>query len=262
MIQLKIVCMGRLMLVANAVPTTTCRLPAVAFRAGMMMVLTLLLFAAAAEPAHADAAQPSFLRSIETRSSNLNQFIRWTSVLARAAEEAARLKAEDCRSAGTAACNYREWLHFLDGLRSLPKWQQLVAVNEYINTREYIPDEKNWGTQDHWATPGEFLARSGDCEDFAIAKFFSLKHLGWTDDELRVAAVKDGKLGIGHAVLVAYFGGKAWLLDNQFGDVTDLNMVRHYEPVFSINESHWWLHKKNERPGSLVLTVSAPPARS
>lgn len=266
MVHLKRVFLRGLMLVAEALPTTTCRLPAVAFRpgmmTGMMTVLALLLFAAAAEPARADAAQPSFLRSIETRSSNLNQFTRWTSVLARAAEEAARLEAGDCRFAGTAACSYQEWLQFLDGLRGLSKWQQLVAVNEYMNMRTYISDEKNWRTQDHWATPGEFLARSGDCEDFAIAKFFSLKHLGWTDDELRVAAVKDGKLGVGHAVLVAYSGGKTWLLDNQLSDVTDLNMVRHYEPVYSINESHWWLHKKNERPGSLVLTVSARPARS
>lgn len=226
-----------------------------------MTALALLLFAASAVPGHANAMQPSFLRSIETRSSNLNQFIRWTSVLARAAEEAARMGGADCRFAGTAPCSYREWLQFLDTLRGLSKWEQLVAVNSYMNARAYLPDEKNWGMQDHWATPGEFLARSGDCEDFAIAKFFSLKHLGWADDELRVAAVKDRKLGIGHAVLVAYVGDKTWLLDNQLEHVTDLDTVRHYEPVYSINESYWWLHKKNERPGGLVLTVGPQAAR-
>jgi predicted transglutaminase-like cysteine proteinase len=130
-----------------------------------------------------------------------------------------------------------------------------------MNARRYVPDDKNWGMQDYWATPGEFLARSGDCEDFAIAKFLSLKQLGWTDDELRLVAVKDRTLGVGHAVLVAYFGGKIWLLDNQLEQVTDLDTVRHYEPVYSINESHWWLHKNNERAGGLVLTVGVQSAR-
>ncbi len=251
----------KLILAVGELPPISCRFPAVAYRAGMMTALALLLLAASAVPARADAVRPSFLRSIETRSSNLNQFIRWTSLLVRAADEAARVEGADCRFAGTAACSYREWLQFLDTLRGLSKWEQLVAVNGYMNARAYIPDEKNWGMQDHWATPGEFLARSGDCEDFAIAKFFSLKHLGWTDDELRIAAVKDVKLGVGHAVLVVYVAGTTWLLDNQLQNVTDLDTVHHYQPVYSINETHWWLHKRNERPGRLVLTVGPQSVR-
>ena len=246
---------------AHDLPTINYRLPAAAFSAGMMTALALLFLSTSAVPARADAMRPSFLRSVETRSSNLNQFIRWTSVLERATEEAVRANGADCRFAGTAACSYQEWLQFLHTLRRLSKWEQLVAVNGYMNARAYVPDEKNWGMQDHWATPGEFLARSGDCEDFAIAKFFSLKHLGWTDDELRIAAVKDLKLGVGHAVLVVYFAGTTWLLDNQLENVTDLNTIRHYQPVYSINESHWWLHKKNERPDDLVLTVGSRSAQ-
>jgi predicted transglutaminase-like cysteine proteinase len=241
--------------------TITRRLPAVAFSAGMMTALALLFLATFAVPVQADALRPSFLRSVEARSSNLNQFVRWTSVLERAAEQAVHAESADCRFPGTAACSYQEWLQFVHSLRGRSKWEQLVAVNGYVNARPYVSDEHNWGMQDHWATPGEFLARSGDCEDFAIAKFFSLKHLGWTDDELRIAAVKDLKLGVGHAVLVVYFAGTTWLLDNQLKQVTDINTVHHYLPVFSINESHWWLHKRNERPDDLVLTVGSRSTR-
>jgi predicted transglutaminase-like cysteine proteinase len=222
----------------------------------------VVIFAlSAAAPARADAMRPSFLRSVETRSTNLSQFKRWHAVLNRSAEEAVRVERTNCRFAGTAACSYKEWLQFLHRLHGASKWEQLVAVNAYMNARPYVADDKNYGMQDYWASPGEFLARSGDCEDFAIAKFLSLKQLGWSDDELRIVAVKDHKLGEGHAILVAYFGGKIWLLDNQLEHVTDLETVRHYEPVYSINQSHWWLHKKNERPSGLVLTVGDQSVR-
>jgi predicted transglutaminase-like cysteine proteinase len=237
------------------------RLPKAAFVTGVVAVIAAFSALAAAAPASADAVRPSFLRSVETRSTNLSPFTRWNAVLSRSTEEATRVERTDCRFAGTAVCSYGEWLQFLHSLRRASKWEQLVAVNGYMNARPYIADDKNYGMQDYWATPGEFLARSGDCEDFAIAKFLSLKQLGWTDDELRLVAVKDRKLGVGHAVLVAYFGGKIWLLDNQLEHVTDLDTVRHYEPVYSINQSHWWLHKKNERPGNLVLTVGLQSAR-
>lgn len=234
------------------------RLPKAALVTGLLVVISALF---AAAPARADAMRPSFLRSVETRSSNLSQFTRWSAVLSRSAEEAVHVERTNCRFAGTAACSYKEWMQFLHRLRRASKWEQLVAVNAYMNARPYVADDTNYGIQDYWATPNEFLARSGDCEDFAIAKFLSLKQLGWTDDELRIVAVKDHKLGMGHAVLVAYFGGKIWLLDNQLEHVTDLETVRHYEPVYSINQSHWWLHKNDERPGSLVLTVGSRSAR-
>jgi predicted transglutaminase-like cysteine proteinase len=236
------------------------RLPKAALVTGLVAVIAAFSALSAAAPASADAMRPSFLRSVETRSTNLSQFTRWNAVLSRFAEEAVRVEHAACRS-GAAACSYKEWLQFLHRLHRTSKWEQLVAVNNYMNARPYVADDKNWGIEDYWATPGEFLVRSGDCEDFAVAKFLSLKQLGWTDDELRIAAVKDRKLGVGHAVLVAYFGGKVWLLDNQLEHVTDLDTVRHYEPVYSINESHWWLHKKNERPQGLVLTVGTQFAR-
>jgi predicted transglutaminase-like cysteine proteinase len=87
------------------------------------------------------------------------------------------------------------------------------------------------------------MTKFGDCEDYAIAKFLSLKRLGWTDDELRVAAVKDLNLNVGHAVLIVYYGGKTWVLDNQIRRVVATASIRHYQPVYSINETSWWRHR-------------------
>jgi predicted transglutaminase-like cysteine proteinase len=112
-----------------------------------------------------------------------------------------------------------------------------------MNTRRYITDPRNWGVPDYWETPGEFMTKFGDCEDYAIAKFLSLKRLGWTDDELRIAAVKDLNLKVGHAILIVYHAGKTWVLDNQIKRVVEAESIRHYQPVYSINETSWWRHR-------------------
>ncbi len=117
-------------------------------------------------------------------------------------------------------------------------------VNRYMNKARYILDPVNWGKKDYWATPGQFMAKFGDCEDYAIAKYMSLKQLGFKTSEMRVVAVKDLNLKIGHAVLVVYLNGKALILDNQIRKVVEAKVIKHYVPVFSINQKYWWHHKK------------------
>jgi predicted transglutaminase-like cysteine proteinase len=187
--------------------------------------------------------QPSFFNSSEIRSDDLKPFTKWRAALLRYSKEQAKERLGTCQSSLFNICHYEEWEAFLDGIRGDDRWTQLRAVNHYMNTRRYITDPRNWGVKDYWATPGEFMEKFGDCEDYAIAKFLSLKRLGWSGDDLRVAAVKDLNLKIGHAVLIVYFEGKAWLLDNQIKQVIDTKSVRHYRPVFSINETFWWRHR-------------------
>ena len=192
------------------------------------------------------AADTSIFRSVETRSSNLGPFKKWTGVLERfSAEKAKEEKRADCESQKFNTCHYRLWQKFLTSLRDKPKDIQIEEVNNWANQRTYITDPVNWGEEDYWATPGEFIARFGDCEDYAIIKYLSLKNLGFTDEELRVVAVKDLNLKIGHAVLVVFQKAKSLLLDNQIKKVVDTTIVRHYEPVFSINQSFWWRHRQS-----------------
>jgi predicted transglutaminase-like cysteine proteinase len=194
----------------------------------------------------ADAAekpQSSFFGSMEIRSDNLKPFTKWRTALERYTAETARERAGTCQSTMFNTCHYEELQRFLDGIGDTDRWDQLVEINHYMNTRQYITDPRNWGVPDYWATPGEFMAKFGDCEDYAIAKFLSLKRLGWTDDELRIAAVKDLNLKVGHAILIVYYAGKTWVLDNQIKRVVETESIRHYQPVYSINETSWWRHR-------------------
>ncbi len=209
-----------------------------------VLILTVLAtVVAVARPAAAAEARPSFFHSVEIRSDKVAAFWKWTTALARYAEEQNRERGRDCRDGASAGCEYGRLDAFLDTLRGAGRHEQLVAVNAYMNERPYTPDAKNWGEKDYWATPAEFLSRSGDCEDFAIAKFFALKRLGWNADALRLVAVKDLDRGEGHAVLVAFDGAESWMLDNQIKHVVETDSVRHYEAVYSINEHFWWRHK-------------------
>lgn len=220
------------------------------FRRASRAAVGALVFGCFAVGGHdANAAPwtaPSFLGSMEKRSSNIAPFTKWTAALDRYAAENSALAGQSCNSDNATKCAYDAWWRFLAGLRDKSRRHQLVAVNRYMNAREYVSDRRNWGISDYWATPGEFLTGNGDCEDYAIAKFMSLKALGWRNEDLRVVAVKDHNRGAGHAVVVAYHGGETWLLDNQIEDVVATGQIRHYEVVYSINEHNWWRHHAKE----------------
>lgn len=208
---------------------------------GAAITLTTPMSLEAAKAAH------SFFNSKEIRSSNLKPFKKWTGALLRYSKEVALHKSGTCKSKEFNACHYKTWMKFLVSIKGKDKLSQIKAVNAYMNRAKYITDPRNWGQKDYWASPGQFMEKFGDCEDYAIAKFMSLKLLGFSSDMLRVAAVKDLNLKVGHAILVVIIDGKYYLLDNQIKQVVETKKVRHYRPVFSISTQYWWRHRLSAR---------------
>ena len=119
---------------------------------------------------------------------------------------------------------------------------QVNAVNNYVNKVRYIEDSKNFGKSDYWATPAEFFARGGDCEDFAIAKYAMLKQLGVPENKMRLAIVQDKIKNIPHAVLIVYTQNGPMLLDNQIKQTSEVASINRYKPIYSINAEGWWRH--------------------
>jgi len=209
-----------------------------------VLALAVILAAVSLDGAFAkkEESKPSFFRSTEVQSRNLKPFKKWNSALKRYIKER-RGKAGSCKSTKLNKCHYAALKKFLLGLKGESKVTQITAVNNYMNRARYTVDKANWGKKDYWATPGEFMERFGDCEDYAIAKFVSLRMLGFRSQQIRVVAVKDLNLKVGHAVLVVFEGGKTYLLDNQIKTLVETKKVRHYKPVFSINDKAWWRHR-------------------
>lgn len=134
------------------------------------------------------------------------------------------------------------WKTLRDSAAKDPLMEKLKKVNAFFNKYPYRLDQEVWGKTDYWATPAEFAEKSGDCEDYAISKYYALREMGIEADKLRIVALRDRIRGIGHAVLVVYAEGTAWVLDNQTDLVLSHDRYSHYQPQYSVNEHNRWAH--------------------
>ena len=178
----------------------------------------------------------------EAPGASLAAFKRWTAVLERALHEGPAYDAP-CTVRLGGRCTVGEWRQMLQRLAGKPRREQVDGVNAFFNRFPYVVDPSNWDASDYWASPLQFLGRSGDCEDYAIAKFVSLRQLGFANAELRIVVLDDANLGVAHAVLVVADAGRLLVLDNQIPQVVDSTRILHYKPIYSINEERWWLHR-------------------
>jgi predicted transglutaminase-like cysteine proteinase len=128
----------------------------------------------------------------------------------------------------------------------------LRRVNTFFNQVPFISDLQHWGVEDYWATPVEFLGSfGGDCEDYSIAKFLSLKELAIPVGNLRITYVRAKNLGESHMVLAYYATPEAepLILDSLIGDIRPASQRPDLEPVYSFNDEDLWLPDGTNRKG-------------
>lgn len=140
---------------------------------------------------------------------------------------------------GQAPCNNNvvHWQAFLRQQQGKTPLQQILAVNSFINERPYKQDNWIYDANDYWAAPHEFLQHSGDCEDFAIAKYFSLRQLGFADADMQVMLVYDVYSGTDHALLRVAQGGDVYFLDNREDLIDRAGFEKRYRPHVAFNEN-------------------------
>ena len=138
----------------------------------------------------------------------------------------------------------KRWEKLYAKLTGLPVMDQAREVNRFFNQWPYRTDIVVYGLNEYWATPLEFAKNSGDCEDYAISKYYALRALGVPKDKLRIVAVKDTIKNIGHAVLAVYIGETAFILDNLSMIPLEHTRLTHYKPQFSVNEEYRWGHAR------------------
>ncbi len=186
--------------------------------------------------------RPALFGSQETPSPQISLFPKWKGPLARYFNER-HLANKPCEASFFSRCHLQAWTSFLKDISKKSRLEQIHAVNAEMNRTRYILDPRNYGVPDYWATPQQFLRRNGDCEDYAITKYLSLRALGVPPSDMRILVLQDLNLRLAHAILIVYHNGRALILDNQIKNVVDMSVVRHYKPIYSINENYWWLHR-------------------
>ncbi|WP_296926287.1 transglutaminase-like cysteine peptidase [Polaromonas sp.] len=174
-----------------------------------------------------------------------------TGVLKVAAVDFERMQSVMSQRFGAAAVpSFRDWQKLLQDNADLPAPAKIKQVNDFFNRRvKFGDDQVIWGQSDYWATPMETLGRgAGDCEDFAIAKYFTLLLLGIPDDKLRLIYVQariggaNSSITQAHMVLAFYPEPNAepLILDNLINDLLPASRRQDLQPVFSFNSLGLW----------------------
>ncbi len=215
-------------------------------------LLSVLLFAGFAIGTVQAQPKAGLFGSMEIRSSNMKNFGKWTEMWRRhnlpktneVTPEVAAMQ-HKCVGEYRVQCSRNEWEKFVSEQDTSDPIEMLKAVNQYMNRSPYILDPVNWGIPDYWATPDEFFLKDGDCEDYAISKYITLKRLGYDPKLMRLVILQDENLRVAHAVLAVNVDGVFHILDNQIDAVLTDSKILHYRPVYSINEDNWWLHRAN-----------------
>ena len=166
----------------------------------------------------------------------------------------------DCARRLGDPCHLELWRLDIAALDRLSERGQVARLNLSINQVPFRSDAENWGRGDYWAAPGEFFARGGDCEDYAIAKYAALRRLGVAAEHLRIVVLADELRGVVHAGLVVHRAGEDWFLDSLTDEPERWSETRHYRPIYSLNETAAWLHLDDGQELRILLSSLRPVA--
>ncbi|MDR0578916.1 MAG: transglutaminase-like cysteine peptidase [Candidatus Accumulibacter sp.] len=172
--------------------------------------------------------------------------LAFTALFAQARLDAGRLREElTARFDASRVPLLNDWLAAVASAAPLREEAKLARINNFINDRiAFEEDIVVWGQTDYWATPLETIGQGrGDCEDFAIIKYVSLRMAGMSTSKLRLVYAKarlDGLAGpvwVAHMVLAYYPTPSAepLVLDNLNTAILPASRRPDLQPVFSFN---------------------------
>ncbi|WP_337840990.1 transglutaminase-like cysteine peptidase [Rheinheimera sp.] len=146
-----------------------------------------------------------------------------------------------------ALSRVNEWQALLEEGRNEADWIRVNKVNQFFNDQiAYRTDQQHWGKPDYWATPVETLGTAaGDCEDYAIAKYVSLRAMGVPDSKLRIMYVRAMSVNEPHMVLLYLENENSipLVLDNLIKKVQPATRRPDLKPVYGFNAEGLWLAK-------------------
>lgn len=146
------------------------------------------------------------------------------------------------------------WVKLIQEDQSTSDSEKLEKVNNFFNKLQFVDDIVHWKKNDYWATPIELLASNGgDCEDFSIGKYFTLKVMGVSEEKLNMTYVKALKLNQAHMVVTYYAkpGAEPVVLDNLNKKIKPASQRKDLLPVYSFNGTSLWIAKQRGK-GKMV----------
>ncbi len=128
---------------------------------------------------------------------------------------------------------------------------KLTEINRFFNRQiRFSDDIQIWKQNDYWATPVEMLVKGeGDCEDYSLAKYFTLRRLGIPSEKMRITYVKALNYNQAHMVLTYYAspGAEPLVLDNLINVIKPASQRRDLLPVYAFNAEGLYLPGSNSK---------------
>ncbi len=203
----------------------------------------------------AASAHPAAFESTETVATGVeDRTPQWQQVKRQLGKDMAQLQhcLDDATNCTGSAIQM--WRAMVTTLTEKDANTKLQTVNVFFNRWQYRADEG----KDHWAGPIEFMQNSGDCEEYAIAKYTTLLFLGMRDEQMRITAVQDmNRGGIAHAVLSVTTENGNEILDNLSDIAYDGQRSNGYVPRFAVNQSSTYTY--SEQPRFIYASLSVAP---
>lgn len=150
----------------------------------------------------------------------------------------------------SAAERMRDWQRLMLDNAGKDENEKLEVVNNFFNRLAFRSDWDIWGKEDYWATPAEAIGKGqADCEDFSVAKYFTLREMGVPDERMRIMYVKALEYDQAHMVLTYYPDPASvpLVLDNLNDDILSANKRSDLLPVYSFNGEGLWQAKNRGR---------------
>lgn len=139
----------------------------------------------------------------------------------------------------------QQWRNLVKMYPVLTPEKKLQFINGFYNRWSSVSDLENYGKDEYWSTPEEFLEKGGDCEDYAIAKYFALRHFSWPVDDMWVLLVARKKDKEKHALLMARTKLGLFMLDNLSKPgyllILEDMYLKSFIPLFALNERGIWM---------------------
>lgn len=142
-----------------------------------------------------------------------------------------------------------EWQALVAKERLASVGGKVAAVNQFFNSFEFVEDSYLWGKDDYWATLSETLGKNGgDCEDLAVAKYFTLSKLNIPEERMRITYVVSLQTKKPHMVLLCdcFPPQDPLVLDMVNKSVLPVSGRSDLVPVYSFNRFGYWIARQEE----------------
>ena len=148
-----------------------------------------------------------------------------------------------------------DWLKMIDTLRRFGIKGQVAGINTYLNNCERIDEIAYYAKVKRWATPALYFSNDYGCTDVAIAKYVSLRRLGFHPNRLRLVWIHDEDDHSDHTVLTVELDSQTFVLNDCYADIDTDTAYPEVHAVCSLNGRRFSLHWRPSDPDGVTAVL-------